>query len=390
MESARVGQKGERGRRFLPIGGDRDDEMTSHSLLQDKISACTLTEAWQVADPARRRWRSLLGGIYCLEGTISAGKTTLGREMSQQLAQKGLGGWFGEEHVNSAMLKLFYDEMERIEKLRREAGGAVVGKRNRYAFSLQIAMLEACKSSYQAALEVTRGRAGIAVMDRTVFGNAVFAAMHADDGNLTPAEFGAYLSLMGEDRRAPYRTDRIVYVDAAPSVAHERRRLRGRQGEEAIPLAYFEKLEKAYYFQLHAQATQRTSRVIVVQNDRFVDAPRALDLLTDDDLPDLTRAFFVERMPDPARGPVSSEQIRLGMDALWREVTLPRMAGCSLELVSLHLPCRALPVTMTMTTTAATSAHNIDGDDGTVSETEGEDVGASRPLTAREVAPVAC
>lgn len=221
----------------------------SHALLRDRILQCCATGALGAADAERRRWRALLGGIYCLEGTISAGKTTLGRDMARLLAEKGLGGWFGEEQANAEMLGLFYKEMERIEKLKADAlearrAPAPEALKNRQAFSFQIAMLEQCKSNYQAALEASRS--GTAVTDRTVLGNTVFAAMHADDGNLSEQEFAAYLSLMSGDRRAPYRSDRIVYVDASPRVAHQRiLHVRRRDGEDAIPLAYLEKLEAA-------------------------------------------------------------------------------------------------------------------------------------------------
>lgn len=97
----------------------------------------------------------------------------------------------------------------------------------------------------------------------------------------------------------------------------------------------------------------------MVQNDRFVGAASVLDLLVDEELPGLTRAFFAHRMPDPARGPVSPEQIRLAMDSLWREVTLPRMTGCSVELVSLCIPCRAL--VPSRNGGGGTDAHNVDG-----------------------------
>jgi deoxyadenosine/deoxycytidine kinase len=309
------------------------DATRGHRLLQEKIVACARRGALQGADPSFRRWRALLGGMFVVEGTIGAGKTTLGKEMARLLERSGLGGWFGKERVNAKALALFYDEMKRVEEVRKADPAAPAELlRNREAYGFQTTMLSNCQSVYQEAIDVVgrarHARLGTAVLDRGVFGNAVFAAMHYEDGNLTDKQYDAYLSLMEDDPRAPYLADCVVYVDVAPGVAWERiRKLRCREGEDAIPLAYLENLERGYYFQIHAQAVHSTSAVIIVQNDSFVDAASVLDLLLDDELPELTRRYFASSMPDPAREDLTPQRLREAMEAAWRDVTLPRLAA---------------------------------------------------------------
>jgi deoxyadenosine/deoxycytidine kinase len=70
--------------------------------------------------------------------------------------------------------------------------------------------------------------------------------MLADSGDLDPMEFDLYKNLYAHISKMIPPTSAHIWVNVPPEVCFERTKLRGREGEEAIPLSYFQDLHTVH------------------------------------------------------------------------------------------------------------------------------------------------
>jgi hypothetical protein len=57
-----------------------------------------------------KKYSKLRGSVICIEGIISAGKTTLGKDMTEFLNELGLEAVFYQEYVEESLLHQFYED----------------------------------------------------------------------------------------------------------------------------------------------------------------------------------------------------------------------------------------------------------------------------------------
>ena len=153
-----------------------------------------------------------------IAGLIGAGKTTF----AGALALVAGTAVYHEPVGENPVLADFYADMPR------------------WAFPMQMFLLDA-----RAAQAAEVARAG-GVQDRTLYEDAVFAEMLADDGALSAAELALYRAYVERLRAAAPAPDLVVFLDASPAACLARVRRRGRACEQAMPLAYLEKLHARY------------------------------------------------------------------------------------------------------------------------------------------------
>lgn len=241
-----------------------------------------------------RIFTPLKGRIIGVEGTIGVGKTTFGHDLVAELNRIGISAIFLEENYDPSLLKLFCDGLkcdnvseqsseqigQSLEQSPQKTGQNPQNpqknskEKKNYSFSFQLDMLNACQQNYREA-EWHAGRHGgisnkVVIIDRTVWGNAVFAAIQFETGNITEEEMNVYYSRI--KRYSPYRFDHIIYLDISPEKALERITERDRDAESAYTLEYLESLEKAYYSQIYSQMTANQSNIIVISNERYCNA----------------------------------------------------------------------------------------------------------------------
>lgn len=246
-------------------------------------------------------WR-FLGQVIIFEGCIGAGKTSAVQAVTAMLQSKQIPAHGLEEKVNKDMLSLFYS-------------GMGTKPRNPYAFAFQIDMLRQCENVHREA-QWLAGKAdgvkkSIVTSDRTVWGNAVFASVHRDCGNITDHEFDCYLSCLRErGDGGKYGVDHLVYLDVSPAVAHHRiTRVRGRPSEKDIPLEYLKTLEKAYYLHLYNQMVAG-ARIIVINNEEPFDAELILRILMRPYVPFAFKDEYKPTNPDLDKPNLCNEIIR--------------------------------------------------------------------------------
>jgi deoxyadenosine/deoxycytidine kinase len=236
--------------------------------LHDAITSYSIHGIFQNSSDEMKKYSQLKGRIIAIEGPIGVGKTTLGQSMAAYLNQIGIPAIFLEEKYNIDFLELF-------------CKGTVGGKN--YGFPFQMSMLNACQHNYLEAEwhsgKKSSGESKVVIVDRTIWGNAVFAAMHHEKGNITDDEFQVYLSCIKQ--YSPYKFDHIIYLDIDPKTSHRRIQHRARESEKVYTLEYLQSLDRAYYYQIYTQLKANQSNILVLSNENFYESTIVLDKLID-------------------------------------------------------------------------------------------------------------
>lgn len=156
--------------------------------------------------------------MIVIDGVVGVGKTTLMNIM----AEKGYVS-FEEPVVDNPILEKFYYDRER------------------YSFSLQIFFLNKRFKHIKEASKVKN-----AVMDRSIYGDVIFAKMLKDAGEMCIEEFDLYAELfenMIEHCKAPKL---LVYLETSVDAAMDKINRRGREYEKIVERGYWEKLNSNY------------------------------------------------------------------------------------------------------------------------------------------------
>lgn len=188
-----------------------------------------------------------MGGT--LEGSIAAGKTTLGRVLEQSgqfvFLQEPLDEWRGRFGGN--FLELFYTDM------------------GRWGFTFQVCALVTRTQKLVAALEDTNDPRGIVVSERSPLVDLyVFSTLLRQDGLMSELEYQLYATLQKMISAWRENTKFILYLRTPASVCMERIRERDRPEERDINLAYLKKLEE-----LHDQCLLEDSRTILLDGQKW-------------------------------------------------------------------------------------------------------------------------
>lgn len=207
--------------------------------------------------PLYERLRHLRGSIILVEGIIGAGKSTLASKLNGLLSRVSIPSMLLEEDVDSNMLRLFLSDMRK------------------YAFAFQMTMLVQRQKIYMKALDFARRENGVAIVDRSLWGDWAFANMHHRYGNIDDNEWNAYLSVM-ESTQLP-QPSHVIYLDVSVETALARIVSRNRDTEStSYTLSYLNDLDDSYRKAMSQSPTTVS----------YVDWNRTRSL-SDDDLIDL-------------------------------------------------------------------------------------------------------
>lgn len=162
--------------------------------------------------------------MIVVDAVVGAGKTTL---MDILVKERGFLP-FEEPVVDNPILDKFYYD------------------RARWSFSLQIFFLN---NRFRHVKEASKMENSL--LDRSIYGDLIFAKMLADSGEMTPEEYDLYTDLfdnMIEHCKAPKL---LIYLEIGVDGAMNRINKRGRDYEQVVEKAYWEKLNSYYrdYFE---------------------------------------------------------------------------------------------------------------------------------------------
>lgn len=162
-----------------------------------------------------------------IEGIIGAGKT----EIIQQLSKKTGYIPFYEPIKENPYLGPFYEDPRR------------------WAFPMQMELLLQRAKIEQQAFKVSQQTHRVALLDRSLLGDFVFAKVNWIQQNISPLEWKTYLKYYNHLRdNTDY--DLIIYLEVDPIVAKQRLEKRNRIEEKNIPLSYYESLDHTYHLLL--------------------------------------------------------------------------------------------------------------------------------------------
>lgn len=160
-------------------------------------------------------------GVYdmiVIEGVVGVGKSSL----MNILAEKEYKA-FEEPVVDNPVLDKFYYD------------------RSRYSFPLQVFFLNKRFEHIKKAKDVTN-----AVMDRSIYGDAIFARMLNLADEMSDEEFQIYSELLVNMLEHVQRPKLMVYLEIGVDEAMNRIKKRGRDYEQIVEREYWEKLNSEY------------------------------------------------------------------------------------------------------------------------------------------------
>ena len=159
--------------------------------------------------------------MIIIEGQIGVGKTTIG-----EILQKRYDIRLFRELTRQSTLQLL---------------DSFYADKCRWAFTLQVHFLN---ERFRMIKDIFRNGGGL--LDRSIYGDRIFADLLHDDGDMTDEEYETYETLLDNMLEHAQKPDLLVYLDCSVDTALERIRRRNRGLESEIPRDYLEKLNDRY------------------------------------------------------------------------------------------------------------------------------------------------
>lgn len=162
--------------------------------------------------------------LISIDGVVGCGKSTLADILVEEWGFE----LFPEPVVNNPILEKFYYD------------------KKRYSFPLQIFFFNKRFELIQRAAQHSK-----AVMDRSVYGDFLFAKNLFHEGNMSEEEFGIYADLFKNMVSFCYPPKLLVYLEISTDEAMNRIQKRGRDYEQMVERSYWEDLNKLYRDYFH-------------------------------------------------------------------------------------------------------------------------------------------
>jgi deoxyadenosine/deoxycytidine kinase len=179
--------------------------------------------------------------LISVEGDIGAGKTTLIDKLKQQnpewhFIKEPVETWQSLKTEDGRnLLELFYTDKERYSYTFQNC--ALLSR----ALNIKRTIDEWKK---RCMMNPEEGQFNVFVTERCLETDYyVFAQMLRDDGLMNLVEWDLYKMWYNYIKEQSYPLSGIVYVSTPPAICHERIHIRGRKGEETIPIEYLNNLD---------------------------------------------------------------------------------------------------------------------------------------------------
>lgn len=180
--------------------------------------------------------------IICISGNISSGKSTLISKLREthptwHFIDEPVGTWVSlKNNSGENLLELFYKDQQRYSYTFQNC-----------ALLSRAINIQQCIESWQKECITNPELANhnIFVTERCLETDYyVFAKMLYDDGKMDNLEWDLYKMWYSYVQGISTKIDLQVQLSTPPTICADRIIIRGRQGEEHIPLAYLQNLDK--------------------------------------------------------------------------------------------------------------------------------------------------
>jgi deoxyadenosine/deoxycytidine kinase len=159
--------------------------------------------------------------VIVIDGIVGSGKSSLAAKISQKMDIRMF------EELNNddtyILLEKFYKDQQR------------------WSFTLQIHFLN---ERFKMIKDIHRNGGGI--LDRSIFGDRIFAEMLNEDGLMSDEEYRTYSTLLDNMLEHTQPPTILVYIDCDVETAIERIKKRNRKMELEVPKRYWERLNHKY------------------------------------------------------------------------------------------------------------------------------------------------
>ena len=159
--------------------------------------------------------------ILYIEGVVGCGKSTLSEKIGKALDIPVFYELQNQTTMN--LLEEFYKD------------------KKRWAFALQIHFLN---ERFRMIKEIHKN--GIGILDRSIFGDKIFAEMLNEDGYMTDDEYETYKSLLNNMSQHIDEPNLLLYIDCDLETAMKRIKIRGREMEQSVDEIYWQRLNDKY------------------------------------------------------------------------------------------------------------------------------------------------
>lgn len=159
--------------------------------------------------------------VIVIDAIVGAGKTTLGETLERELGIK------------------LYRELNNPDT--EELLNKFYADKKRWAFTLQIHFLN---QRFAQIKEIHRKQGGL--LDRSIFGDRIFAEMLMEDGYMTKEEFNTYNTLLDNMLEHAQNPSLLIFIKCDVDTAVNRIKKRNRGLESSVEMKYWERLHEKY------------------------------------------------------------------------------------------------------------------------------------------------
>lgn len=168
---------------------------------------------------------NLYGNMILIEGLISAGKSTLTKELVNKIPNAIS---FEEQTINSDLLAKFYADPKK------------------YSFLFQMETLCSRYSQHIDGIKQAWTNKKITVFDRSIYADSCFVEVLRNADMMSDLEYDTYFKLKEQMFKSLLIPQLCIALDVSPEIALERIAQRGRECEKGITLDYLTNLKNEY------------------------------------------------------------------------------------------------------------------------------------------------
>jgi len=200
-----------------------------------------------------------VGQLIIIEGNIGAGKTTFAEELNK--------------HIDNSIV--MYEPVKENPYLEDFYKDPV-----KYAFPMQFWLMSQRYQLHLNAVELVWRKGKTVIMDRSIYGDNIFAKALHQQGTFDARDYDNYLKMRETMRRQLLLPHLAIFLMCSPETCLERIAKRGRECEKGITQEYLELLQ-THYDELQEDLNDKRVHILQIVNEKKLDFSRVVNELID-------------------------------------------------------------------------------------------------------------